>query len=95
MRRIRTIIEEKMIRIESPKFDYLCQGGGGTIPGHLYYDEPWISDEHTEELLKLAKRSHLENVSPTSWIKEPELSIYWRIVCKKVEELHNDEMSKM
>lgn len=80
MKRARTIIEEKMIRIESPRFDFICQGGGGTVPGRLYYDEPWVSDEHAETLLELAKKIHYESNGSTSWVKEPELTIYWKKV---------------
>lgn len=73
----REIKQVKWLKIYSPS-DCICgHGYHDEIPGITYYDEPYISEEHTAFLSAKAQERY-EKIN--YWVRpeKPKISIFWK-----------------
>ena len=87
MKRKVIITEEKMVKVESPSWYLSGHGYCEKIPKVDYFDEPFISEEHSKMLLEKANKIYKEKGYESRWIKEPVLSVYWEVLKEEVENL--------
>lgn len=78
MKKVTTIIEEKRVRIISPKWTASGQGYCFDIDEYIYNDEAWTNDERPKELLEKAKQFYKEKDFAKHWTSEPKIEIYWK-----------------
>ena len=82
MKRQITTVEEQYIKVYSPSWCASGQGFSDIIEGDIYFDEPYINEEQANALLEKANQKYNELYS-NSWVKEPEIRIYWKTITTK------------
>lgn len=75
----REVKQVKWLKIYSPSVCIRGHGYYDEIPGITYYDEPYISEEHTVFLSEKAKERY-EKIDYMVRPKKPEVSIFWKEV---------------
>jgi hypothetical protein len=75
----RTITEVKYFLIESPEWIASGHGYSDRIPGKVWYEGPFVSDEDVEA--KLAQAMEIFNnpqSRPHDWMEKPKKKIFWK-----------------
>ena len=92
MKRKVIIIEEQYIKVESPSWTSFGHGGGQVIGGEVYFDEPYVNENQKNKLLEEANSIYKKKYS-NSWVKEPEVKIYWKILERNEREINKKLVS--
>ena len=71
----RSVTEIKYFRIESPAWTAIGHGYCDRIPGKVWYEGPFVSDEDVEN--KLAQAMEIYK-SQHDWMKAPQKKIFWK-----------------
>lgn len=87
MKTITIEIKQERVKIISPSWKAYMMGMNEIIPEILYCDEIYESDEQVEKLLIEAQKIYDKKNYRLSWIKEPEIRIYWKTLKKFEGEL--------
>lgn len=75
----RTTTEVKYLRIKSPAWVAIGHGFSETVPGHLWYEGPFVSEADAEEKFALAMKAYNDPAKrPHEWLKAPETFIFWK-----------------
>ena len=90
MKRKVIIIEEQYIKVESPSWTSFGHGGGQVIGGEVYFDEPYVNENQKNKLLEEANSIYKKKYS-NSWVKEPEVKIYWKILERNEREINKND----